>query len=81
MPSFIEIGPPVPEKKIFEGFLPYMGMAAILVVYPRLFIYTLVPTSYRCFILNLALISQAVSEKKIFEKCVSMDDRPAKVKR
>ena len=21
MPSFIEIGPPVPEKKIFEGFL------------------------------------------------------------
>ena len=30
MPSFIEIGPTVPEKKIFEGFLPYMGMAAIL---------------------------------------------------
>ena len=25
MPSFIEIGPPVPEKKTFEGFLPYMG--------------------------------------------------------
>ena len=24
--------PPVPEKKIFEGFLPYMGMAAILVM-------------------------------------------------
>ena len=23
MPSYIEIGPPVPEKKIFEGFLPY----------------------------------------------------------
>ena len=21
----MEIGPPVPEKKIFEGFLPYMG--------------------------------------------------------
>ena len=29
---FIEIGPPVPEKKIFEGFLPYMGMVAILVM-------------------------------------------------
>ena len=27
IPSFVEIGPPVPEKKIFEGFLPYMGMA------------------------------------------------------
>ena len=26
MPSFAEIGPPVLEKKIFEGFLPYMGM-------------------------------------------------------
>ena len=29
MPSFVEIGPLVLEKKIFEGFLPYMGMAAI----------------------------------------------------
>ena len=26
IPSFMEIGLPVPEKKIFEGFLPYMGM-------------------------------------------------------
>ena len=24
IPSFVEIGLPVPEKKIFEGFLPYM---------------------------------------------------------
>ena len=24
IPSFVEIGPPVPEK-MFEGFLPYMG--------------------------------------------------------
>ena len=31
IPSFVEIGPPVPEK-IFEGFLPYMGVAAILVM-------------------------------------------------
>ena len=30
IPSFVEIGLPVPEKKIFEGFLPYMGVAAIL---------------------------------------------------
>ena len=30
--SFVEIGLPVPEKKIFEGFLPYLGMAAILVM-------------------------------------------------
>ena len=32
MPSFVEIGPPVPEKKIFEEFLPYMDMATILVM-------------------------------------------------
>ena len=25
MPSFIEIGPPVPEKKIFEGFFSIYG--------------------------------------------------------
>ena len=31
MPSFFEIGPPVPEK-IFEGFLPYMDRVAILVM-------------------------------------------------
>ena len=32
IPSFMENGSPVPEKKIFEGFLPYMGVAAILVM-------------------------------------------------
>ena len=29
--KLLEIGPPVPEK-IFEGVLPYMGVAAILVM-------------------------------------------------
>ena len=29
--KLVEIGPPVPEK-IFEGFIPYMGLAAILVM-------------------------------------------------
>ena len=33
MPSFIEISPLVQEMKIFEGFLPYMGMAAILIMF------------------------------------------------
>ena len=47
--------------------LAYMEMAAILVMLPGLFMYTLVSPSYRCFISNLALIGQAVSEKKIFE--------------
>ena len=35
MPSFMEISLLVPEKKIFKGFLPYMGKAAILVMWPR----------------------------------------------
>ena len=30
--KFVKIGLPVQEKKIFEGFLPYMGMAAMLVM-------------------------------------------------
>ena len=30
--SFVNIGPSVLEKKIFKGVLPYMGMAAILVM-------------------------------------------------
>ena len=34
IPSFVEIGQPVPEKKIFEGFLPLMVVAAILVMWP-----------------------------------------------
>ena len=29
IPRFVQIGPPVLEK-VFEGFLPYMGVAAIL---------------------------------------------------
>ena len=59
----MEICPLVSEEMIFEGFLPYMGMAAILVMWPRLSIYTLVPPSYRCFTQNSALIGQVVSEK------------------
>ena len=31
-PSFIKINLLVSEKKILEGFLPYMGMVAILVM-------------------------------------------------
>ena len=30
--TIVKIGPPVLEKKIFEGFLPFMGVAAILVM-------------------------------------------------
>ena len=36
MPSFVEIGPSVLEKKIFEEFLPYMDMGAIFIGSPFL---------------------------------------------
>ena len=35
IPKLKVIGPLVLQKKIFVGFLPYMGMAAILVMWPR----------------------------------------------
>ena len=37
IPSFKAIGLVVLQKKIFEGFLPYMGMAAILAMRPKPF--------------------------------------------
>ena len=30
--KFVEIGLPVSEKKTFEGFLPYIGVAVIFVM-------------------------------------------------
>ena len=32
IPSFVENGPLVLEKKIFQEFLPYVGVVAILVM-------------------------------------------------
>ena len=67
IPSHKVIGPLVLEKKIFEEFLPYMGVAAILVMWPRPCEQTFVPPSHWGSIWNLALIGQVVLEKKIFE--------------
>ena len=61
MLSFVEIGPPVPEKEMFEGFSPY-GHGSHL-GHVTWIISVFIP-SYRCFISNLALTGQAVSEKK-----------------
>ena len=63
IPSFVEVSPPVLEQKIFEWFLPYIGVAAILVMLPaschqifNFFLYL------KAFIKNLV-----VSEKIRFE--------------
>ena len=45
-----------------------MGMAVILVVWPRQFLQIYVSTSQEGPILNLALIGSAVSDKKMFCK-------------
>ena len=66
IPSFMEIGPPVPEK-IFEGFLPYMGVAAILVMGPASCHQIFISLNLKAFILYLVQNSIVVSEKIWFE--------------
>ena len=51
----------------FWRFLPYIGMAAILVMWPGPFIQTFFIPSQGGSTWNLALIGQAVLEMKIFE--------------
>ena len=65
--SFMEIGPPVPEKKIFERFLPYMGMAAILFMSPASCPLIFIFLYLKAFIQNLVQNGIVVSEKIWFE--------------
>ena len=51
-----------------------MGMAAILVLWPRPFEQTFVPPSHRGSIWNLILIDQVVSEEKMFKECGQQTD-------
>ena len=51
----------------FLRFLPYIGMAAILVMWPGPFEQTFVPPSQGGSIWNLASIGPVVSEEKMFE--------------
>ena len=66
IPSFVEIGLSVPEKKIFKGILTYVGMAAILVLGPaschQIFI-----SLYLKALIKLVQIGKVVSEKIRFE--------------
>ena len=49
MSSFVAIGSAVPEKKIFEGFLPHMSTLDILVMSPSAFINIMFPPSIQTF--------------------------------
>ena len=65
IPSFVEIGLSVPEKKIFDWFLPYRGVAAILVMssFHQIFI----SLYLKAFIQSLVQIGTVVSEKIQFK--------------
>ena len=67
IPSFVEIDPPVPEKKIFNGFLPNVGMAAILVMGPASCHQIFISLYMKAFMQNLIQIRKVVSEKILFE--------------
>ena len=67
IPSFVEIGLPVPEKKIFKGFLPYVGMAAIMVMGPASCHQIFISLYLKTFIKNLVLIGKVAPEKIRFE--------------
>ena len=67
IPSFVEIILPVPEKKIFKGFLPYVGMAVILAMGPASCHQIFISLYLKAFIQNLDQIGKVVSEKIRFE--------------
>ena len=66
IPSLVEIGPPVPEKKIFEGFLPYMGVAAILVMWPASCLLIFISSYLKAYIQNLVKNGRVVFKKTNF---------------
>ena len=67
---FVEIGLQVPEKKIFERFLPYMDVAAILVMWPASCHQIFISLNLKAFIQSLVQISTIVSEKIQFKFCM-----------
>ena len=55
------------KKRFFKGFLSYMGMAAILVMWPGPHMQTFVPPSHGGSAWNLTSIGPVVPEEKTFE--------------
>ena len=67
IPSFVEISLPVPKKKIFEGFLPYIGVLAILDIGPASCHQIFISLYLKAFIQSLVQIGTVVSEKIQFD--------------
>ena len=66
IPSFVEIGPPVSEKKSFEGFLAY-GLGGHLGHLTSIMSSDFISLYLKAFIQNLVQIGTVVSEKMLFE--------------
>ena len=79
IPSFVEIGLPVPEKKIFDGFLPYRGVAAILVMLQASCHQIFISLYLKAFIQSLVQIGTVVSEKIQFEFLYVHDHGPRSI--
>ena len=67
IPSLVEIGSPILEKKIFKGVLPYMSVAAILVMKQASCHQILISLYMKALIQNFVQFNAVVSEKIRFE--------------
>ena len=74
IPSFVEIGLLVPEKKILKGFYHISAWRSSWSCDPDAVNKVSFPYPWRIHI-KFAIIGQVVSEEKIFEKCVRTDVR------
>ena len=61
IPSFVEIGSLAPEKKIYKGFLPYMCVVAILVMWPASCHKIIISLYLKAYIQKLVKNGQVVS--------------------
>ena len=66
IPSFVEIVQPVTVKKIFEGFLPYLGMAAILVMCPASYQQSFISMYLKAYRQNLVKMAKCFLRKACF---------------
>ena len=72
----MKIGTPVLEEKIFEGFLPYMGVAATLVMCPASCNQLFISLYLKDCIQNKVQMGTVVSEKIQFDFLHVHDLRP-----
>ena len=67
IPSYVEFGPSVVDKNIFDLFLPYRVVAAILVMCPVIYHQIFISLYLKAFIQSMVQIGTVVSEKIQFK--------------